>query len=242
MHTEYRHLLSVAEEDPAVRVIIVTGDPEGKAFCVGGDSEALAGYVDKGGFDPGTPDPLAEPGFGVADEFDEMFVHQFGMTKPIIAAVNGSAAGVGLAVACVADMRFFASDGTYTCAHGRLGLAAEYGLAWMLPRLIGLTAATDLLISSRKFTGEEAAALGLATAIAPRSEIDEVARTYSRELIASTSRASVAQTKRLMYSDLHRSAADAVRDANLVLDELTRDPDYAEGIAALRERRPPNFS
>ena len=242
MHTEYRHLLNEAEHDHDVRSIIVTGDPAGKAFCVGGDSEALATHVEKGGYDPGTPDPLAEPGFGVAPEFDNMFVHQFGMTKPIIAAVNGSAAGVGLAVACFADMRFLATDATYTCAHGRIGLAAEYGLAWQLPRLIGLTNATDLLVSSRKFGGDEAATAGLATGVAPKGEVLSAARTYARELGANTSRASVAETKRLLYMDLHRSAAEAVADANVVLDNLTRDPDYAEGISALREGRPPEFS
>lgn len=242
MHTEYRHLLNEAENDHAVRAIIVTGDPDGRAFCVGGDSDALAGHADKGGYDPGTPEPLAEPGFGVTPEFDQMFVHQFGMTKPIIAAVNGSAAGVGLAVACFADMRFFASDARYTCAHGRLGLAAEYGLAWILPRLVGLTAASDLLISSRKFDGSEAASLGLATGVTEKSDVLNAARTYVDELVATTSRASVAETKRMMYTDLHRSAADAVTDANVVLDALTRDPDYAEGITALQQGRPPNFS
>lgn len=242
MHTEYRFLLHKAEHDHSVRTIIVTGDPEGKAFSVGGDSEALAGHADRGGYDPGTPEPLAEPGFGVAPEFDEMFVHQFGMTKPIIAAANGSAAGVGLAVVCFADMRFLATDATYTCAHGRIGLAAEYGLSWILPRLIGLTAATDLLISSRKFDGEEAARLGLATGASPKADVLEKARAYASEMQATTSRASVAETKKLMYKDLHRSAAESVADANVVLDKLTRDPDYAEGIAALQERRRPAFS
>ncbi len=95
MHTEYRWCLAQADQDNDVTAIVVTGS--GRAFCVGGDSEALAGHVRKGGYDPGTGE-LAKPGFGVAPEFDASFAYQYGLTKPLIAAVNGAAAGVGLAL------------------------------------------------------------------------------------------------------------------------------------------------
>ncbi len=90
MHTEYRWVLSEADNDPQVRVIVVTG--EGRAFCAGADMQALEGHVEKGGYDPGTPDPLAEPGFGVRPEFDASFAYHFGLKKPVIAAINGPAA------------------------------------------------------------------------------------------------------------------------------------------------------
>lgn len=242
MHTEYRWLLEQAESDDHIRAIVVAGDPEGSAFCVGGDSEALSGHAARGGYDPGTPDPLAQPGFGVRPEFDVKFAHQFGMTKPIIAAVNGAAAGVGLAVACFADIRFVAQDATLTTAHGRLGLAAEYGLAWMLPRLVGLSHANDLLLSSRRFSGTEAAQLGLANKALPAGEVLEYAQHYAAQMVSLNSRASLRETKRLIYSDLHRSVGEAVLDSEALLDQLMADPDYAEGIAALRQKRPPEFS
>ncbi len=241
MHTEYRHLLDVAEADSAVRAIIVTGDPEGRAFCVGGDSEALAGHVAKGGYDAGTAEDIATPGYGLSPAFDADFAYQFGLTKPIVVAANGAAAGVGLALTCFADVRFFATEAAYTCAHGRLGLPAEFGLSWTLPRLVGLTRAADLVLSSRRFTGAEAAEIGLATAAVASTEVLPHAVEYTRELIANNSRASLRESKRQLYLDLHRSAAESVNDANATLAELMKGDDYREGVAALREKRPPNF-
>lgn len=241
MHTEYRWLLDQAEADGDVRAIVVTGDPDGEAFCVGGDSEALAGHAVRGGYDAGTPDPLAQPGFGVRPEFDSTFAHQFGMTKPIIAAANGSAAGVGLAVVCYADIRFVATQSSYSAAHGPIGLAPEYGLAWLLPRLIGLAKATDLLLSSRKFSGLEAAEIGLATKSLPAAEVLNHAHEYAADLVRGSSQASLRETKRLIYTDQHRSAAAAVAESEALLNTLMADPDYEEGIRALVEKRRPRF-
>ncbi|MEE9417077.1 MAG: enoyl-CoA hydratase-related protein [Acidimicrobiales bacterium] len=242
MHTEYRWSLNEAENDHTVRAIVVTGDPAGRAFCVGGDSDALLKHSERGEYDPGTPESLARPGYGVRPEFDAPFAHQFGMATPIIAAVNGAAAGVGLAVLCFADLRFVAEDATLTTAHGRLGLAAEYGLAWLLPRLIGLTRANDLLLSSRKFNGVEALDLGLANAALPAGTVLAHAQEYASELVSNNSAASLRETKRLIYTDLHRSAAEAIEDSESLLTALMANPDYREGVAALRERRPPRFA
>src|SRR5487761_2488453 len=104
---------------------------------------------------------VENPGYGVRPEFDHNFAFHFGLTKPVIAAINGPAAGVGLVLPCFADIRIAAAGAKLTTAHGKLGLPAEYGLSWLLPRLIGLTRANDLLLSSRVVLAEEAAQMGL---------------------------------------------------------------------------------
>ncbi len=133
MHAEYRALLDRAAADPGVRVIVVTG--RGRGFCAGADARALEGHVERGAYDAGLGDDVAMPGYGVRPEFDADFAYQFGIPKPIIAAINGPAAGVGLVLACYCDLRFAAAGAKLTTSHGRLGLPAEYGLSWLLPRL-----------------------------------------------------------------------------------------------------------
>ncbi|MEJ5221927.1 MAG: enoyl-CoA hydratase-related protein, partial [Tepidiforma sp.] len=180
MHTEYRWCLQQAEADPTVRVIVVTG--AGRGFCAGADARALEGHIEKGGYDPGTPAELPTPGFGVRPEFDHDFAYHFGLAKPTIAAINGPAAGVGLVLACFCDIRFAAAGAKLTTAHGRLGLPAEYGLSWLLPRLIGLSAAMELLLSSRVFLAEEAEQLGLVHRVLPADELMPAVLDYARRL------------------------------------------------------------
>lgn len=239
MHTEYRQLLARAEADPAVRAIIVTG--AGRAFCAGADTKALEGHVEKGGYDPGVRGELARPGYGVRPEFDAFFAYHFGVPKPIVAAVNGAAAGVGFALACYADLRFGAAGAKLTTAHGRLNLPAEYGLSWLLPRLVGLTRASDLLLSSRKFLVEEAAAMGLFNAVFPPETLLDEVRAYVRELITWNAPGSLAATKHQLYTDLHRSVGEAVADSEARLEAMMREPDFAEGVAALTGKRPPRW-
>jgi enoyl-CoA hydratase/carnithine racemase len=239
MHTEYRARLEEAEADDAVRVVVVTG--EGDSFCVGADSEALEGHVAKGGYDPGTSRDIARPGYGVRTEFDADFAYHFGLTTPVIAAVNGPCAGVGLVLACYADLRFAARDATLSAAHGKLGLPPEYGLSWVLPRLIGMTRAADVLISSRKLTAAETEGWGLFNDIVERDRLMDVTYEYAHTLASSVSPASMATTKRALYTDQHRDVAAAVEESGRLIDQMMRDPDYREGVAALLERRPPRF-
>jgi enoyl-CoA hydratase/carnithine racemase len=239
MHTEYRWLLAQLDKDPAVAAIVVTG--RGRGFCVGGDAEALAGHARKGGYDPGTPAEMAQPGYGVAAEFEASFAYQFGLSKPIVAALNGPAAGVGLALACFADLRFAAAGARFTTAHGKLNLPAEYGLSWLLPRMIGLTRANDLLLSSRVFEAEEAKALGLVNDVFPVEEVLPRTYAYVRQLIATVAPNSLRQTRWQIYRDLHRDAAGSVRASEALINEMMREPDYGEGVAAFLEKRPPDW-
>jgi enoyl-CoA hydratase/carnithine racemase len=239
MHAEYRWVIAQAEADDAVGAIVVTG--EGRGFCAGADSQALEGHLEKGGYDPGTPAEMANPGYGVSPEYDHNFAFHFGLAKPVVAAINGPAAGVGLVLACFADVRFAAAGSKLTTAHGKLGLPAEYGLSWLLPRLIGLARANDLLFTSRTFLAEEAAQLGLVNAVLPAEELLPHSLAYARTLAENVSPASLRETKRQVYADLHRGVGDAVEDAEELLRRMAKGAEYREGVSALLEKRTPRF-
>ena len=239
MHAEYRALLDRAGSDPAVRVIVVTGS--GRGFCAGADARALEGHVERGSYDAGLGDDVAMPGYGVRPEFDADFAYQFGIPKPIIAAVNGPAAGVGLVLACYCDLRFAARGAKLTTSHGRLGLPAEYGLSWLLPRLIGVTRAADLLLSSRVVLAEEAEQLGLVNRALPPDELLPHTYAYAGQLATEVAPSSLAVTKLQLYRDLHGDVATSVNDAASRMGEMMRGADFAEGVAALSEKRPPAF-
>jgi enoyl-CoA hydratase/carnithine racemase len=222
-----------------VRAIVVTG--AGRGFCAGADSQALEGHVARGGYDAGLGDDVAMPGYGVRPEFDADFAYMFGIPKPIIAAVNGPAAGVGFVLACYCDLRFAAQGAKLTTSHGRLGLPVEYGLSWLLPRLIGVTRAADLLLSSRVVLAEEAERLGLVNRALPPDELLDASYAYAGALAHEIAPSSLAATKLQLYRDLHADAASSVHDASARMAEMMKGPDFAEGVAALTEKRPPDF-
>ena len=241
MHTEYRSVLAALDDDQRVRVVVVTGTPP--AFCVGGDSDALQGHADRGGYDPGLTAEVARPGYGVRPEFDADFAFQFALRFPIIAAVNGAAAGVGLALALFCDLRFGAANAKVTTAAPKLGLPAEFGMSWMLPRLIGVTRAADLLLSGRVVTPLETEPWGLWNGVEPDGEATLTrALAYADHLANGVGPTALATTKQQLYCDLlHHSPATAIHDAQRLLAEAMGTSEYREGVAALREKRAPRF-
>lgn len=242
MHTELRYLLQRAEDDPAIRVVIITGDPAGNTFCPGADAQALEGHAERGSYDPGTPSDLARPGYGTAPEFDADFAFLWGMDTVTIAAVNGAAAGVGLALACWCDLRTAVSGATWTSAHGKLNLPAEYGLSWILPRLVGHGVASDLLLSSRRFSSDEAHQFGLVTRLV-EADASGAALDLARTLVGPVSPHSLRSTKRQLATDAtHDDPGRSVRDAQTRLDRMMTEADYREATAAFVERRAPRWS
>jgi enoyl-CoA hydratase/carnithine racemase len=240
MHAEYRWCLAQAESDDDVRAIVVTG--EGRGFCAGADTGALAKHADAGAYDPGVvKEELATPGYGVRPEWDTSFAFHFGIPKPIIAAVNGPAAGVGLVLACFCDVRFAAEGAKLTTSAPRLGFPAEYGLSWVLPRLVGTGHAADLLLSSRVVLAEEAATMGLVNRAMPASELLPFTYDYAHRLASEVSPWAVAQAKRQLYADWHRDVGAAVAESEQLIAEAPTRPDYAEGVNAWLEKRPPRF-
>jgi enoyl-CoA hydratase/carnithine racemase len=240
MHHEYRAGLAEAERDPGVRAIVVTG--AGRAFCVGADARALDRQIGQDRYDPGVDlGSLPRPGFGLNAEFDELFAYHFGILKPIVAAINGPAAGVGLVLACFCDIRFAAAGAKLTVATPRLGLPAEYGLSWLLPRIVGLGHAADLLMSSRVIPAEEAAQIGLVNKVFAFDDLLPSVQAYAGELAGAVSPAALREVKRQLYADLHRGVGAAVRDAEASVQALIGGPDFREGVTAWREKRPPRF-
>ena len=239
MHTEYRWCMQQADESPDVGAIVVTAS--GGVFCVGADARALEGHVEKGGYDPGTPAEMPEPGYGVRPEFDASFAWHFGLSKPVICAINGAAAGVGLVIACYADIRFAVPGAKLTTAHGKLNLPAEFGLSWLLPRMIGLSRANDLLLTSRVFFTEEAEELGLINRIVAPDELQSQARDYAANLVRFVAPASLATTRRQIYTDLHRDIGSSASESEALVNSMMGEANYHEAVAALVEKREPRW-
>jgi enoyl-CoA hydratase/carnithine racemase len=239
MHTEFRQVMADLEHRDDVRAVVVTGTPP--AFCVGGDSKALTDHGERGGYDSGLAPEPARPGGG--DRLDADVVWQLGYRLPIIAAVNGACAGIGLSLVLFCDLRFVAADAKLTTAAPKLGLPAEYASSWMLPRLVGATRANDLLLSGRVVTGAETADWGLWNGVeADGPATLDAAQRYGRLLAETTGPNAVTMTKRQIADDLLRhDPAASVADSLRLLDEAMATAEYREGVRALTEKRPPNF-
>lgn len=241
MHAEYKKAMASLDADTNIRAIVVTG--EGKTFCVGGDSEALAGHAERGGYDPGESVSVANPGTNLPAEFDHDLAWHFGLRVPVIAAINGACAGIGLALPLFCDLRFISASAKCTTAAPKLGLPAEYGMSWTLPRLIGVTRANDLLLSGRVFTGEETRDWGLWNGVAQDGAgALRMAQEWARNLAVSAGPHAVTTTKAQIYRDYVRHNVGGSIDESIeLINDATQTAEYREGVAALREKRPPHF-
>lgn len=240
MHTEYRWIMAELESDPGVRVAILTGS--GNTFCVGADFKALDTYVGATtGFDPGVAKDVSRPGYGIRREFDADVVWQLGLRFPVICAVNGACAGVAMAMAAFSDIRFAVEGAKVTTATAKLAMPVEYGLSWILPRLIGVTNAADVLLSGRILLAEELGRMGFFNAIYPAEGFMERVTEYARLLAANSPQATTV-TKRQLYEDLLRlDPAASVDESKELIGRLMAEPDYAEGLRAFAEKRAPRF-
>jgi enoyl-CoA hydratase/carnithine racemase len=240
MHKEYRRCLVAAEADPTVGAIVVTG--AGRAFCAGADMDRLAAVAEEGEYPvPAGATKRGLPGYGVHPDFDRPFVYHFGLTKPVIAAVNGAAVGLGFVIASFCDIRMASTDAFFATNFGPLGLPAEYGMSWLLPRLVGTSRAAEILLSSRRVSAADALAAGLVAQVHPASELVERTVDYAAEIGRTCSPGSLRATKHQLYTDLLHSVGESYDRALELVDEMVGAPEFREGVAALRERRTPNF-
>jgi enoyl-CoA hydratase/carnithine racemase len=241
MEREYRRCLAAADSDPEVRVVVVTGS--GRGFCAGADLRALTDIAEAGEYDDGQHGvPLPTVGIGVRADFEERHTFPFGLAKPLIAAVNGPAAGVGFVVMCFADIRFAAQGAKLTTAFARLGLPAEHGVSWILPRIVGVARAADLLLSARVVLAEEAVQLGLVNQVYPPDELIPATMTYARAMATGCSPVALRTIKRQLYGDLLGDLGPAAATAYRLMETMAAGPEFAEGVAAQKANRPPNFA
>ena len=243
MNAEYRWLMQAHDRDPQVRVIVVTG--AGRQFCVGADFRALEHHQDsQQDYTQTQAAPeLATPGHGVEPEFDHELVWHWGLAKPVIAAVNGACAGIAVALAAFCDLRYAAAGAKFTTATPKLGLPAEYGLSWVLPRLVGLAPAVDMLFTGRVVLAEEMQSLGFLHGVLPAEAFEAQVLARAREMAASISPVAVRAAKRQIYAEqLHLQPGRAVEDARRLTGELLRHPDCREGVAAMQHKRAPQFA
>jgi enoyl-CoA hydratase/carnithine racemase len=229
MERTYFAMLAECGASEQVRVIVVTG--AGRGFCAGADMQQLQTLGQNGA---AAAAPAAE------ERQAQTFPHS--IPKPIIAAINGACAGIGLVQALMCDLRFAAEEAKFTTAFARRGLVAEHGISWILPRLIGPARALDLLLSGRVVRGREAAALGLVNRALPAETLLEETLAYAHELAGQCSPASMATMKRQVYADLDRGVGDALAGADLLMLESFTAPDFVEGVASFVERRDPSFA
>ena len=224
MEEQYFDRLDQADADPNVRVIVLTG--HGTSFCPGADAEQLKNIGDP-----------AELGW----EQRKPQTYPLRIRKPMIAAINGRCAGIGLVQALLCDVRFAARDARFSTAYARRGLPAEYGTSWLLPRLIGVENALDLLLSARTFEADEAKELGLVSRVCEPDAVLAQAQDYAADLAENCSPRSLAMIRHQVHSDLSRRLEDSMPQTFALMRDAVTSDDFREGFASFLERRPARF-
>jgi enoyl-CoA hydratase/carnithine racemase len=247
LEQQYFGALRECAASERVRVIVVTG--AGRGFCAGADMQSLqdigaavsgAGSENGAASTDGAAGADADAQAAAQKQTPQTFT--LALPKPVIAAINGPCAGIGLVLALMCDVRFVAENAKLTTAFARRGLVAEHGISWILPRLVGPARALDLLLSGRVVLGREALELGLCNRATPAETVLEETLAYARELATQCSPASMAQMKRQVYAAMQEPLADALAEADRLMLASFAKPDFAEGVASFVERREPRFA
>lgn len=243
MGDEVRDAMHKAEADENVRAIILTG--AGRGFCAGADMSLLSSIADQGSVDP--THALAhhttnEHRAGIAPDFQRKYSYFPSITKPVIAAINGPAVGLGFIISLYCDLRFASDGARFGTAFAKRGLIAEYGIAWMLPKLIGPANALDLLLSARLIDAAEALRMGLVNAVFTTETFSESVRAYAKELANGVSPRSMAVIKHQVYNGFFQTLEQATISAEQAMIGSLKSEDFKEGVAHFLEKRTPAFT
>lgn len=242
MEREVRECLGQAERDENVRVIILTG--AGRGFCAGADMSLLGTIAEQG-----VSQRLREQALrsesqrdGVRTDFQKKYSYFPAIEKPIIAAINGPVVGLGLVITLYCDLRFAADGAKFSTAFARRGLIAEYGMAWMLPRLVGHANALDLLFSARLIDASEALRMGLVNQVFPQDQFMDKVNAYARDLASDVSPRSMRVIKRQVYDAMFQPLGEAFELAEREMLASLQSEDFKEGVAHFIEKRAAVFS
>ena len=225
LEAAYFDLLDAGDADPKVRVFVVTG--AGRAFCAGADMGRLRALSSGEARMTARPRPKTHP---------------LSIRKPIVAAINGACAGIGLLEALCCDVRFASREAKFTTAMARRGLIAEHGLSWLLPRVVGLADAVELLLSGRVLLGDEAERLRLVHRSLPPEDVLPAALDYAADLAENCSPASLAAIKWQTYRHVDASLAETLSESDPLMHDSVVGDDFKEGVASFTERRAPRFA
>jgi enoyl-CoA hydratase/carnithine racemase len=239
MAVEYRWALHHADTDPAVRVVILNG--AGGDFCVGADRNLLGDINGKGGTYARESTELPPYPAGTPDWLRHNHCAPLALSAPVIAVVSGACAGAGFVLATYADLRWVADNARVTSAFARLGLPAEYGIAWLLTRQVGLPNAMRLLYDADVIDGDTARRLGWAQWTGPDDGILESARGYAYRLARHSSAQSLQAMKRALVVDAAGSLDEAYRASVRDMDQALRHPDFRRGLDAQAAKSLPHF-
>jgi enoyl-CoA hydratase/carnithine racemase len=257
MAEEVRSAMYAAADDDGVRVIILTGS--GRGFCAGADMSELEAASDEG-LSSLSGNETAEQAvsiltgtkteeerkdghsFGMRSDFRKRYSYLSAIPKPIIAAINGPAAGLGLIISLYCDLRFASEKAIFSTAFSRRGLIAEHGISWILPRIVGLSNALDILFSGRMVDAQEALRINLVNKVFPEGDFLESVRVYASELVESVSPRSLRIMKKQVYEAQFQTLAEATAAADAELMASMKSEDFKEGVAHFLEKRPPKFT
>lgn len=240
MEAEVRQAMQKAAADDHVRAIVLTG--AGRGFCAGADMSLLQDVVERGVH----PLPAGDDGKAAGSEARSDFARQYSyfpaIPKPIIAAINGPAVGLGLVIAMFCDLRFASGDAKFGTAFARRGLIAEYGLAWLLPKIVGHANALDVMLSARIFDAQEALRMGLVNQVFPPGEFLEKVNAYANEVAEGVSPRSTRVIKRQVYEAMFQTLGQALDTASEEMRASLQCEDFKEGVAHFVEKRAPAFT
>ena len=239
MHEALRRTMTALGARSDVRVIVVTG--AGRGFCAGADMGRLTSLAQGEPLSagPGADEPVDPT---APNDLQRRYNFFAAVPKPVIACVNGAAAGIGFVLALFSDLRYAAIDATFMTGFARRGLIAEHGSAWGLARLVGPGRAADLLLSSRRVSGAEAERMRLVDRALPREELLPATLAYAREMAATTSPRSLALIKRQLWSLPFQTMGESFDDADRLMHESLLTEDFKEGVAHFLEKRAPRFT
>jgi enoyl-CoA hydratase/carnithine racemase len=243
MEREVRAAMEEAERDENVRVIVLTG--AGRGFCAGADMSLLSTVAEKGLDEARRAQglqPTSGSGEGARGNFQKKYSYFPAITKPVIAAINGPVVGLGLVIALYCDIRLASDTARFSTAFAQRGLIAEYGMAWMLPRLIGHSNALDLLFTARMIDAPEALRMGLVNQMLPRETFLESVQRYAADMASNVSPRSLRVIKRQVYDAMFQTLAEAFKISEQEMLASLKCEDFREGVAHFMEKRPPVFT